>query len=93
MAEFTIRVELHDADSKDYATLAANLATIRVTDVVTAGDGKRYKLPPAEYTYSGEIELNILYNAVDGKVKPVGRKYAIFITQSAGRIWSGLPPA
>lgn len=91
MADFTIRVVLHDnATWQDYQNLATYLAAIGVVDVIQADDGKRYKMPPAEYTCSGPEDGAVVRQAVQGAANRVGKRTSILVTQAAGRYWSGL---
>jgi hypothetical protein len=53
MANFTTRVELHDANWSDYVALHAEMAKQGFSQKITSDAGQTYKLPPAEYTYSG----------------------------------------
>lgn len=90
MAQFTIRVELHKASWDDYVQLATELAKKNITDVITAGDGTRYKMPPAEYQCHGELSSEQVHDIVDTCANMTGKAHAILVTQSAGRFWSGL---
>ncbi len=91
MADFTVRVVLHDnATWQDYQNLAANLAVIGVVDVIQGDDGLRYKMPPAEYTCSGLEDGAAVRQAVQGVANRVGKHTSIFVTKSDGRFWSGL---
>jgi hypothetical protein len=91
MADFTVRVVLHDnATWQDYQNLAAHLAAIGVVDVIQGGDGRRYKMPPAEYTCSGVEDGETVRQAVQGAANRVGKRNSILVTKSAGRYWSGL---
>ncbi|MET3382708.1 hypothetical protein [Variovorax paradoxus] len=91
MADFTIRVVLHDnATWQDYTNLASNMAARGMVDVIIADDGRRYKLPPAEYTYSGNATINqVRSSAVDAAAK-TGKRNAVLVTQATGRSWNGL---
>lgn len=91
MAQFTIRVELHKASWDDYVQLASELAKKNITDVIVAGDGTRYKMPPAEYQCRGELSSEQVHGIVDTCANITGKAHAILVTQSAGRFWSGLP--
>lgn len=92
MPSFTIRIELHDAIWQHYVDLARNLKAIGITDTIVAGDGKKYRLSPAEYNYEGNSTLNDVFLAASGAAALVVPKYAVFVTESGGtgRIWAGL---
>lgn len=90
MAKFTIRVELHNATRIDYDDLAKRLARHSITDEILASDGKRYKLPPAEYNYVGNATLDQVYDTVKTVAESVGRKFAILANEVTSRNWVGL---
>lgn len=91
MTQFTIRVVLHDnATWDDYIRLANALASVNVTDILTADDGTQYKMPPAEYQCHGELNASQVLHIVETAAKTVGKRYSVLVTQSAGRTWTGL---
>ena len=49
MAQFTIRIELHEAKWPDYDTLHAAMERQGFSRLITGDDGKTYQLPWAEY--------------------------------------------
>ncbi|WP_141211449.1 hypothetical protein [Rhodoferax sp. TH121] len=89
MAKFTIRVELHDAQAKDYATLEKALAAKNITDVITS-DGVKYKMPPAEYQCHGELTAAQVRDIAVAAAESTGKKHAVLVTESASRAWVGL---
>lgn len=92
MKAFTIRVELHAAQSQHYAMLAADLAPKGIVDVIQAGDGVWYKMPPAEYNFVGNQTLQQVYEATVASAKKTGRSYAVLVTEATSRTWIGLEP-
>ena len=93
MAGFTTRVELHDATWSDYVTLHSAMARQGFARTITSDDGKTYELPPAEYNYEGlgsSADVLAKAKAAAGSVKP---SFAVFVTESNGRTWSGLKAA
>lgn len=54
MASFTIRVELHNADSDNYEELHKEMSGKWFRRTIISGDGVKYQLPDTEYNYSGE---------------------------------------
>lgn len=89
--QFTIRVVLHDnATWQDYANLASNMAARGMVDVITADDGRRYRLPPAEYTYTGTATANEVHYSASNAATKTGKRHAVLVTQSSARVWSGL---
>ncbi|MBR1132917.1 hypothetical protein [Bradyrhizobium iriomotense] len=93
MASFTTRVELHDADWSDYELLHKKMATQGFSRVVTSDDGKRYQLPPAEYNFDGSATRGEVLAKAKTAAAQVKTSYAVFVTESAGRTWSGLDAA
>lgn len=90
MATFTVRVELHDADDSDYDTLWTEMKARGFKRRVTSDDGITYKLPPAEYSYDGDITRSDVLKKAKEAAAATGRDYAVLVTESAGRTWSGL---
>ncbi|SRR5713101_981138 len=55
MAQFTVRIELHDAQWADYDTLHAAMERQGFSRLITADDGRRYQLPLAEYDSTANL--------------------------------------
>lgn len=91
MASFTVRVELHRADADEYEMLHQEMAAKGFRRTISSGNGKRYKLPDAEYNYTSgnESRNDVLVKAYNtaSSVKP---HPAVLVTESAGRTWRGL---
>lgn len=91
MALFTIRVVLHDnATWQDYSNLASNMAARGMVDVVVSDDGRKFKLPPAEYTWSGDATIVQVHQAADEAAAKTGKRHAIFVSEATKRWWTGL---
>ncbi|TYL96366.1 DUF2622 domain-containing protein [Bradyrhizobium rifense] len=87
MASFTTRVELHDADWSDYEKLHKQMAAQGFSRIITASDGKRYWLPPAEYNYeAGATQAEVLVKA-KAAAWQVKTRFAVFVTEAGGRTW------
>jgi hypothetical protein len=54
---------------------------------VMGDDGKRYKLPDAEYVASKSIDLNQVRDEVMRIAKTHNHNPAVLVTKSAGRAW------
>lgn len=93
MTRLTIRIELHDATRSEYADLAKRLARHEITDEIVADNGKRYKLPPAEYNYVGDATFDEVYSTAKSVAGSLGKKFAVLASKSTRRSWDGLPPA
>jgi hypothetical protein len=61
-------------------------------NVITSDSGKIYKMPDAEYTGSAADRAAAIKEA-KAAASRVGKKYAVLVTESNGRIWEGLDPA
>jgi hypothetical protein len=70
--------------------MAADLAQMGVTDVITADNGTKYKMSPAEYNYQGAASIDEVLNAVVGAAGRTGKRHAVFVTESVQRKWRGL---
>ena len=90
MARFTIRVELHDAGRDDYEQLETALAAKNITDVITNGEGVRYKMPPAEYQCQGDLSAAEIRDICVAAAKTTGKRHAVLVTESVNRAWVGL---
>jgi ABC-type glycerol-3-phosphate transport system substrate-binding protein len=93
MPSFTTRVELHDADWSDYETLHKKMAVQGFSRTITSDDGKRYSMPPAEYNIEGAFNRSDVLAKAKSSAGQVKTHYAVFVTESAGRTWSGLDAA
>src|SRR5579872_1592257 len=95
MTNYTVRVELHNADEDDYATLHAEMEDRGFVRWSAGKDGSKDRLPTAEYNLAG---TNIQRDEALKRAKAAA--YAaksnptpwIVVTESAGRSWSGLKP-
>lgn len=93
MAMFTIRVELHGAESKHYDLLAELLAPAAISNIVTADDGSRYRLPSGEFDWVGEATKEEVLDAIAAAADHTQLQYSILISQATERIWANLPAA
>jgi len=91
MNNYIIRVLLHNAEGNDYLVLQQRLANIGVVDVILATDGRWYKLPPAEYVYSGSESAEVVRQACVNAANAVGRSCAVLVSQATHVVWQGLP--
>lgn len=90
MAYHVIRVELHDANWQQYVDLHKKLQVHNITDIIVAGDGTRYKLPPAEYNYNGSLTRDQVYGLVTTAAAQVVKSYAVVVTEAVSSIFIGL---
>jgi hypothetical protein len=92
MASFTVRVELHNADSDDYDTLHEKMAEegFRRTIIV---EGVSYYLPTAEYILDGEFTRKRTLDKADTAAKETGLAHSILVTEANRRLARGLAKA
>lgn len=90
MTNFTVRVELHNANSDDYEDLHEKMEGKGFKRTIMNGDGTKYQLPDAEYNYSGNITRADVLEKAYSTANSVKKEPAILVTESAGRTWRGL---
>ena len=90
MATFTTRVELHKAYEDDYEVLHAAMEQRGFSRQITSDDGVTYHLPTAEYNYSGSKTRSRVLELAKEAASETNKKYAVLVTESKGRSWSGL---
>lgn len=93
MAEFSVRVELHGAEWEDYDALRVEMEAEGFAATVTGSGGAGYELPAGEYACSGEFTRQQVLARAQRVADRTAFSYAVLVTESAGRIWSGLDPA
>jgi len=95
MTSYTVRVELHEADEDDYASLHATMEDEGFVRYISSTDGSKNRLPTAEYNFPNTdlTRADILKRAKEAAnaAKPNPTLW-IIVTESAGRSWSGLKP-
>lgn len=87
MSDFTVRVELHNADADDYETLHEKMNAKGYQKEITT-DGKTYKLPNAEYVCSKDLSTSEIRDDVLRIANSVKPKSDVLVTKSSGRAWS-----
>lgn len=90
MAQFTVRVELHRANQDDYDILHAAMEEEGFSRQIKSSDGARYHLPTAEYNRTSNKTREQIRDSAATAADTTGKKYAILVTESAGRAWQGL---
>jgi hypothetical protein len=91
--DYMIRVELHGASYAHYEKLHAALAAKRVTNVIAGSTGAKYKLPPAEYVYTGTETIEQVRDAVYRVAAQVLANPAVVVTERGACAWQGLQAA
>ncbi|AOM40407.1 type V toxin-antitoxin system endoribonuclease antitoxin GhoS [Xenorhabdus hominickii] len=91
MTKFTVRVELHNAISKDYENLHEKMERAGFKRTITTKSGKVYRLPDAEYSISKDKTTDEIRDLAHDTAKKVKSNPSILVTKSDGdRSWSGL---
>ncbi len=91
MTDYTVRVVLKgNATWSDYDKLHKAMAARGFVDEITGSDGTVYKLPGAEYAYSGALTLDQVHTKAKAAADSVWTNNSALVTQSSGRQWSGL---
>lgn len=93
MANFTIRVVLHDASWPEYIQLAAALGIHGVVDVISSDNGLRWKLPPGEYHFTGVMTATQVLDMCKAAASLTGKRHAVFVAEAIELAWAGLDPA
>ena len=90
MATFTTRVELHKAYEDDYEVLHAGMERRGFSRLITSDKGTTYHLPTAEYNYAGSKTRSQVLELAKAAASETNKKFAVLVTESNGRSWSGL---
>jgi hypothetical protein len=90
MANFTVRVELHQATWADYETLHAAMEAKGFSRHITSDDGKTYQLPLAEYNGMGNLDATRVRDIAREAANSTGKSNAVLVTQAPARAWIGL---
>ena len=94
MPSCMIRVELHQArTAEQYHRLHQQLNQYGISNTIVARDGRRYRLPPAEYYYDGTATRDQLLQTSRQCAATVDPSFAVVVTESNGVTWEGLPLA
>lgn len=90
MANFTVRVELHQAVSADYDALHAAMEQTGFSRLITGDNGQTYHLPWAEYTGSGILTSAQVRDIARVAADTTGKSNAVLVTEAVSRAWIGL---
>jgi hypothetical protein len=90
MAQFTTRVELHDAAWSDYVELHKQMRQQGFSQTITSGDGAIYELPPAEYYYVGDQTRADVLSKAKQAATAVKPSFAVVVTEAIAVTWHGL---
>lgn len=90
MSSFTVRIELDSNVYSDFEILHRAMDASGFKKTIKSDDGVEYHLPRAEYNISTSIERSVVLKLAENAVAKTYRKAEILVTESCGRIWSGL---
>jgi hypothetical protein len=90
MAQFTIRIELHEAQWVDYQMLHAAMERQGFYRLITAEDGQTYQLPWAEYNRTADLSSMQVLGVAQNAANSTAKKNAVLVTEAKSRAWSGL---
>jgi hypothetical protein len=90
LAMFTTRVELHRAYEDDYEILHATMEQRGFSRQITSDDGITYHLPTAEDNYAGNKTRSQILELAKAAASETNKKFAVLVTESNARSWSGL---
>jgi hypothetical protein len=90
MANFTVRVELHQATGDDYDVLHASMEQKGFSRLITADNGQTYQMPWAEYNGSGNLTSSQVRDIAREAANTTRKNNAVFVTEATTRAWIGL---
>jgi hypothetical protein len=90
MANFTVRVELHQATLADYETLHAAMEQQGFSRFITADNGQTYHMPWAEYNGSGNLSSAQVRDIARTAANNTGKANAVLVSEAQTRAWIGL---
>ena len=90
MANFTVRVELHQAEWADYERLHAAMEQKGFSRLIKADNGNTYHLPWAEYTGTANLTSMQVLNIASAAAATTGKRNAVLVTEAVSRAWAGL---
>lgn len=93
MAQFTVRVELQDAQWTDYDTLHAAMERQGFSRQIKGDDGRTYQLPWAEYDGAVNLSSMQVLTLAQSAANTTGKKNSVLVTEARNRAWSGLSVA
>lgn len=91
MARYTVRVELHRADSDDYDLLHEFMEAEGFFRYIVDGDDVKHQLPTAEYNISSSGDRDAILKRAKQAASQTGKQYMVLVTESNGRTWWNLP--
>ena len=90
MARYTVRVELHDADTEDYEKLYMKMESRGFMYIIVTKEGTGYFLPDAEYNYEGPETMEQVLAKAKRAASAVTKDFGILVTKTSGQMFFGL---
>lgn len=90
MSQFTVRVELHEAQWADYETLHSAMCGQGFSRHILGDNGLTYHMPWAEYDATSSLSSIQVLGIAQRVANSTGKRHAILVTESKSRAWSGL---
>jgi hypothetical protein len=90
MANFTVRVELHQAVGADYDVLHAAMEKTGFSRFITGNNGQTYHMPWAEHNGSESLTSVQVRDIARTAADTTGKSNAVLVTESTNRAWIGL---
>lgn len=87
MPDFTVRVEIKDADGEDYQKLHERMEAKGYSREITGDSGQVYKLPDAEYQATKNLTTHDVREEVRAIAGSVKTDIRVLVTKSNGRSW------
>ncbi len=91
MSNFTVRIELHDAQWGDYEALHGAMERQGFSRQITSDDGGCYHMPWAEYNGTAALTSIQVLDIAQVAANSTGKGNAILVTEAKSRAWRGLP--
>ena len=93
MSQFTVRIELHEAQWADYEGLHAAMQCQGFSRQITGDNGLTYQMPWAEYNAAANLSSLEVLGIAERAADSTGKKNSVLVTESKSRAWRGLPVA
>ena len=91
MANFTVRVELHNAPWSDYDELHAAMEQRGFSRQIISDNGQTYQMPWAEYNGFANLSSAQVRDIAKAAADTTGKQNSVFVTEAVSRAWVGLP--
>jgi hypothetical protein len=89
MAKFTVRIELHNAETNDYIKLWEAMEKEDFTDIICSST-KKYKMPNGEYDIQGDYTTKDILSKSKKAIASTTVKGSVLVTKVEERIWSNI---